>query len=249
MTKIYGKEYFNRVYFAHRGLHDRPSGIPENSMAAFQAAVNSGYGVELDVQLSKDGQVVVFHDDTLQRMCSISGRVDDYDYKDLHKMSLAGTEHTICLFKDILEVLATGTGPLLCELKTGKRNKELCEKTYALLKEYPGVYCIESFDPFIVNWFRKNAPEVYRGQLAQVRSGYPDTLPGFTARLLSVCGLSFLNRPDFIAYEIGPRPGRVINMKNKGHLVFGWTSTDPDDRNKADSDALIFEGYRPDLRF
>lgn len=252
--KIYGRDCFERVYFAHRGLHDRQNGIPENSMGAFRAAVSKGYGVELDVQLSRDGQIVVFHDDTLDRMCGVNGRVDEYTYEELHNMSLLGTEYTICLFSDILDVLAEGSGPLLCELKTGKNNKELCEKTYRLLRSYPGKYCIESFNPFIVKWFLKNAPEVFRGQLAGPAKGYPKSVTKMGAWLLATCRLSFINKPDFIAYEIGRRPKRVLKKRAKGLMIFGWTSRDPDDavatgESFTVDDALIFENYRPELSF
>ena len=132
--KLFDKEKFWHINFAHRGLHDMKKGIPENSLAAFRAAVEAGYGAELDVQLSKDGQVVVFHDDTLKRVCGVEGDVVDYDYEDLRKMSLNGTGETIPLFTEVLKIFEKGIGPLIVELKTGKRNKELCRKTYEILK-------------------------------------------------------------------------------------------------------------------
>ena len=129
--------------FAHRGLHRADKSVPENSLEAFRLAEEAGYGVELDVQLSQDGQVVVFHDDTLDRVCSVHGRVDAFPYEQLRQMSLCGTEQHIPLFSQVLEVFG-GRGPLLVELKTGPRNRELCEKTLALLEGYRGEVCIES---------------------------------------------------------------------------------------------------------
>lgn len=248
MIKLFNKEDFFHIYFAHRGLHDPASGIPENSLAAFRAAVDAGYGAELDVQLSKDGQVVVFHDDTLKRVCGITGKVSDYDYEELQKMQLYGTSETIPLLTDALEIFEKGTGPLIVEIKTGKRNKELCRKTYEILKTYPGVYCVESFNPFIVNWFRKNAPEVFRGQLAEGPGGYPKTIPRLMAHLLSYCRMSFLNKPDFIAYEICRRPKRILKLRDKGILLFAWTSRKPK-VDEAENDAIIFEYYRPALKY
>ncbi len=246
--KLFDKQHFWHVNFAHRGLHDLAKGIPENSLAAFRAAAEAGYGAELDVQLSKDGQVIVFHDDTLQRICGISGKVADYVYEELHKMSLCGTKETISLLTDVLKVFKNGGGPLIVELKTGKRNKELCQKTYELLKRYQGVFCIESFNPFIVNWFKKNAPEFFRGQLAEGPGGYPRSIPRLVAHMLSYCRLSFLNKPDFIAYEICKRPKRIFKLQKKGAMLFAWTSRKPK-VDEAENDAIIFENYRPDLTY
>lgn len=241
------KEQFLHVNYAHRGLHDTGSGIPENSLAAFRAAREAGYGAELDVQLSKDGQVVVFHDDTLDRVCSVYGNVCDFIWDELKDMPLLGTDERIPLFTDVLDVFAGG-GPLIVELKSGKRNNELCEKTYEILKSYPGVYCIESFHPFIVKWFKDNAPEVFRGQLAQPAGEYPDTVSRLSAWLLAGCRLSFLNKPDFIAYENVSRPARVLAKRKKGTLLFAWTSRTPD-VDQTLNDGVIFENYRPALRY
>ena len=138
---------------AHRGLHARDKSIPENSLEAFSLAADMGYGIELDVQLSKDGYVVVFHDDTLDRVCGVHGRVEEYNYSELKKMRLCGTECSIPLFSDVLRLI-NGRRPIICELKNGKRNRELCRKTYDLISAYRGEICIESFNPLIVGWFR-----------------------------------------------------------------------------------------------
>ena len=155
---------FQNVNFAHRGLHSRDKSVPENSLEAFELASRAGYGIELDVQLSKDGQVVVFHDDDLKRVCGVDCRVDERTYAELTELRLCGTEYTVPLFTEVLATVR-GRSPLIVELKRGRRNIELCEKTYALLAEYRGDVCIESFDPFIVAWFRFHAPELLRGQL------------------------------------------------------------------------------------
>ena len=134
------------------------------------------------------------------------------------------------------------------ELKTGPRNTELCEKTRELLRGYPGVFCIESFDPRIVLWFRKNAPEIFRGQLSQPREDYGTSLPALYSRLLADCRFSFLNKPDFIAYKIGTRPARVLRKRGKGILLVGWTSHDAVADSK-DNDSVIFEYCAPPLRY
>ena len=248
MKRLFARKDFFHYYFAHRGLHDIRRGIPENSMAAFRAAAARGYGAELDVQLSRDEQVVVFHDDTLDRVCGVHGNVCDFPLEELQEMRLLGTEERIPLFTEVLAVFRQGGGPLIVELKSGKRNRELCEKTWALLKGYPGVYCVESFDPFIVRWFRKNAPEVIRGQLSQLPWEYRPGQNRFVAWMLGSCRFCFLNRPDFIAYKIGPRPARVLRKRKNGVLLVGWTSHDAE-ADARENDAVIFEGCEPPLTY
>ena len=126
------RSIFRGVNYAHRGLHTRDRSVPENSIPAFRQAAREGYGIELDVQLSRDGQVVVFHDDTLDRVCGVHARVDELSYEELSKLRLCGTEEEIPLFQDVLNSIR-GCEALIVELKNGRRNRELCEKTKALL--------------------------------------------------------------------------------------------------------------------
>ena len=233
--------------FAHRGLHSEDQSVPENSMKAFALAAETGYGMELDVQLSKDGQVVVFHDDTLDRACGVASRVDELDYDELKQLPLFGTDERIPLFSEVL-ALVYGRTPLIVELKTGCRNNELCETTWALLRTYPGAYCIESFHPMIVAWFRFHAPTVLRGQLAQLPADYVRAGRKITEGLL--LGNTLLNvaaRPQFIAYRIGPKPACVRFAEALGAMPVGWTSHSRD--SEAGRDAVIFEYYMPDVRY
>lgn len=171
MRKI-DKSVFTHVNYAHRGLHDIKNGIPENSLAAFRLSAEAGYGTEFDIQLSRDGQVVVFHDDNLKRVCGVDARVDSLDYDELKKLRLLGTDEYIPLFTEVLDVFRGTTAPLIVELKTGRRNDELCDKAIKILSGFDGNFCIESFNPFIVNRFRKKAPHICRGQLASEISDY-----------------------------------------------------------------------------
>ena len=246
--RMFAPSDFRGLFYAHRGLYDNLHGVPENSLPAFRAAAEKGYGVELDVQLSSDGQVVVFHDDTLDRVCGVHGNVIDYSLAELRQMKLLDTEETIPLFTEVLDVLSQGAGPVIVELKSGKRNNELCEKTRELLRGYSGVYCVESFDPGIVNWFRKNAPEIIRGQLAMPADHYAAGTNPLLARLLAGCRFSFLNRPDFIAYQVVPRPERVLRMRKKGVLLIGWTSHDYK-KDAKENDGVIFESCTPPIRY
>ena len=246
--RMFDPSVFKGVFYAHRGLYDNQGGIPENSLPAFRAAAEKGYGVELDVQLSSDGAVVVFHDDTLDRVCGVHGNVVDFSLAELQRMKLLDTEEVMPLFTDVLDVLSRGAGPLIVELKSGKRNDDLCEKTRELLQAYPGVYCVESFDPNIVTWFKKNAPDIVRGQLAMPEEYYAAGVNRLLRRLLAGCRFSFLNRPDFIAYRIGPRPARVLRKREKGVLLIAWTSRDFA-KDAKENDGVIFEACTPPLKY
>lgn len=228
---------------AHRGLHSRDKVIPENSIEAFRQAVEHGYGVELDVQLSKDGHVVVFHDDTLDRVCGVHAKVCEKNYSELRNMSLCGSEYGVPLFTDVLDVMG-GKEPIICELKTaGKNNRELCEKTYDILSNYKGDVCIESFDPRIVTWFRRNAPDLLRGQLAGPTRSYKGEQSLPMAFMLSHLAFNFMARPQFVAYKIGYQTLGAKLAYLLGAMKICWTSHEP--RNEKGKDTVIFEFYKP----
>jgi len=241
---------FEHRTFAHRGLYEKDQTVPENSLAAFRAAAEAGYGVELDVQLTRDKQIVVFHDDTLLRACGVDARVDAYSFEELQQMRLFGTEHTIPLFSEVLDTIA-GRIPMIVELKTGGDVGTLCRLTREMLLTYGGAYCVESFDPHIVRWFYRNAPEVLRGQLSeQMRysiKGLPWHLSFVASRLLMNC----LTHPQFIAYRVGKKPLLVRLSEAMGAMRVAWTARPEDDHDKLTQqyDAIIFEHYRPPLTY
>ena len=234
---FYGKN------IAHRGLYQKDQSIPENSLPAFAKTVEAGYGMELDVQLSRDGRVVVFHDDDLKRVCGVDKRVDELDYAELQKLRLCGTDEKIPLFDEVLATVG-GKTPIIVELKTGKRNGELCQKTLAALRAYKGDTCIESFDPTIVAWFRKHAPDIYRGQLAQLPKEYRKVgKSALVSFLLGTCALNIVARPNFIAYRIGRKALSVHLAELLGATRVAWTSHDEAVERKFD--VVIFEHYLP----
>lgn len=239
------KKQMNGRNYAHRGLHTEDRTIPENSLEAFEAAADKGYGIELDVRLTKDGRVVVFHDDTLERVCGINKRVDELTYAELKELKLYGTEQTIPQFVQVLETV-NGRSPLIVELKPGKDRIELCEKTKAILAEYKGEACIESFDPFVVAWFRKNSPNTVRGQLSMPMKMYKGMNP-MLKFMLSRCLFNCITRPHFIAYKIGLRPLAVHFSELMGAMKVGWTSHEV--KNEDKRNAVIFEFYNPEVRF
>ena len=233
--------------FAHRGLYDNDEGIPENSLAAFGRAADAGYGIELDVRLTRDGETVVFHDDTLERICGVASRVDELDYADIKKLGLCGTDERIPLFSDVLKLIDRRV-PIIVEIKNGRRNNELCSKTLAVLNEYGGETCIESFNPLIVAWFRRHAPQVFRGQLSQPPEFYKsEGISKTTGFLLGNLFLNVLARPHFIAYRIGKKPITVRFAEALGAVRIAWTSHDED--NEKAFDAVIFEHYLPGRYF
>jgi len=232
--------------FAHRGLHRMDKSVPENSLAAFEAAAQRGYGVELDVRLTGDGKVVVFHDDELDRICGVPGKVECLGWEYLKTLRLCGTQERIPLLEDALSVIK-GRSPDIVELKRGRNNRLLCEKTLAILRRYDGPCCIESFDPFIVRWFRKNAPDVLRGQLSCSMDRFKEETSWIKAFLISNVLTNFLSRPQFLAYRIGKKPLLARLCELMGAMKVAWVSRDW--RSERNNDAVIFEFYRPRTRF
>lgn len=188
------------VHYAHRGLHDNHSDAPENSMKAFQKAVDAGYGIEMDIQLTKDKIPVVFHDETLNRMCGVEGKVWEFTFEELQKLTLAESEERIPKFEEVL-ALVGGKVPLIVEYKLDVPSTEVCEIADPMLQAYNGIYCIESFHPFAVKWYREHRPEVIRGQLSQDFSKQEKYKGKFVFWLLSNLLTNVLTRPDFIAYN------------------------------------------------
>lgn len=234
--------------YAHRGLHDQKNAAPpENSMAAFAAAIEAGYGMELDINLTTDDQVVVFHDDNLKRICGVDKRVADCSWEELQALRLSGTEHRIPLFSELL-ALVDGRAPLVVELKATKRNAALCEKAAAMLDAYKGPYCIESFHPGIVAWFKKNRPEVVRGQLAAgIREYGKQTF--LQKLILSAMLANVWARPHFAAYRHEDSHGRLRLklFRMMGGKLVAWTVRGTDDVGWCERffNAIIFEYFRP----
>lgn len=236
-----GMEALRGWAYAHRGLHG--SGIPENSMAAFRKALASGYGIELDIHLLRDGNLAVIHDSLLNRTTGQAGHIEDLCTEDLAKYPLEGTAETIPEFMDVL-TLYQGKAPLIVELKPENGNHAaLAEAACQMLSSYQGPYCIESFDPRCVQWLRKNRPEIIRGQLTEnftkSRSDLSDSLKFILTHNL----LNFTTLPDFIAYRFDHRNDSLTTSLCR-HLWKAqgvtWTL-----RSQADFDTAVKEGWLP----
>ena len=243
------KPYCGGAKFAHRGLYTADQTVPENSIPAFDAAARAGYGIELDIQLTADGQIVVFHDDNLKRMCGIDKDVVELTLDELQTLRLAGTKEKIPLFSDVLATVK-GRVPLIVELKNTRHGAQLCQKALELLRKYCGEFCIESFNPYIVRWFRFYAPDIYRGQLVSTFGKMKKELGGITAFVLSNVLLNTAARPQFIAYD---KAGRSLSVR-LSHLMGAdkivWTMQGTDDTAAMirKNDAVIFEHWTPDDR-
>lgn len=227
-------------YYAHRGLHCQ--GVPENSMAAFRAAKNAGYGIELDIHLMKDGNLAVIHDHSLKRTAVVDVAIEDLTASELNAYRLEGTEEKIPLLRQVLD-LFNGEAPLIVELKSTVDNyAALCEAACDMLSSYSGLYCIESFDPRCVAWLRKNRENVIRGQLTEnfFRSG--NDLPFYLKFALRHQLLNVISRPDFVAYRYTDRKtlSNFICRKLWGVQGVAWTI-----RTQADFDNAVREGWIP----
>ncbi len=233
--------------YAHRGLFDNKT-LPENSLGAYRAAMEHGFGIELDVQLTADGEVVVFHDYTLTRMCGKNEKITDLTLAALRKERLLGTEYTVPTLREVLK-LVNGRVPLLIELKGESTDDSLCWVLAPILDSYAGDYCIESFNPMLLRWFKRHRPDVVRGQLVtnlmkEKREG--NRVLNFA---LSHLLLNLLSRPDFIACNGRFQRDFVVWLC---HTVFGaplflWTVRHPEAMqiNRRHGIFSIFEGFVP----
>ncbi len=234
-------------YYAHRGLHK--AGVPENSMAAFRAAKDAGYGIELDVHLMSDGNLAVIHDSSLKRTAGADVTIEELTIEELERYRLEGTDERIPLFSQVLE-LYNGEAPLIVELKTYKGNHAaLCEAACNTLQDYKGAYCIESFDPRCVAWLRKNRPEVIRGQLTENFFRSKGKLPAILKFVMKHQLLNVFTRPDFVAYRFADRKtlSNFLCRKIWGIQGVSWTIRNEDDFRQAlkENWIPIFEDFEP----
>ena len=243
-----GMEALKGWSYAHRGLHG--NGVPENSMAAFRAALDAGYGIELDVHLLADGNLAVMHDSLLNRTTGRAGRIEDLTTEQLKEYTLEGTDETIPEFRDLLALYA-GRAPLIVELKSVDGNHaQLTETVCNMLKDYPGPYCLESFDTRCITWLKKNRPELIRGQLAYRYVGTRIDMPDYLKFLLTHNLLNFLSVPDFVAYRYCDRqctPTNDICRKLWKAQGVTWTLKTREEYDTAVAEGWlpIFEGFRP----
>jgi glycerophosphoryl diester phosphodiesterase len=229
-------ERLGAVPFAHRGLHG--SDRPENSRAAFQAAIGEGHGIELDVRASIAGFAFVFHDEKLDRLTGETGYLRDRDFDEVERIRLKGNSETIPELTEVLR-LVRGRAPLLIEVKArGPEYHQLCYHVASSLQEYPGPIGIMSFDPRVGHWFAIHYPAFLRGLVVteERKKGWK----GRIERLLSL----WWARADFLAYDIRDLPSRfAAAARRRGLPVYTWTVRTEADRARAaaHADQIIFE--------
>ena len=239
------KKFKSRLY-AHRGLHNEDRA--ENSISAFKAAVDAGYGIELDIRLSKDGKLVVFHDDTLDRVCDREGKVIDFTAEELADFKLNGTNDGVPLFSDVL-ALVDGKVPLLVEIKENPGDSAVSKAACEMLKEYKGDFIVESFNPLSLKTVKENMPEITRGLLSHRYYEYEQYRKPLYFALQALL-LNFLCRPAFIAYD--HRHAKAFGLRFiRGFFdvpTLAWTVRSAEEEaiaRKNGFDGIIFENYLP----
>ncbi len=242
-------ENFKDKMYAHRGLHNGERA--ENSMSAFKAAVDHGYGIELDIRLSKDGELVVFHDDTLNRVCGVEGKVIDFTAEELSRLSLAGTGEGIPLFSDVLKTV-DGRVPLLVEIKENPGDKSVSLAACRMLSEYKGAYIVESFNPLSLRTVKKTDRKIVRGVLSEKFYQHKEYRKPMYL-VLQLLLLNFLARPAFIAFEHTHHKAFSLRFCRFFFKVptLAWTVRSAEAESEARQngfDGIIFEGYIPDRK-
>ncbi len=234
------------VDFAHRGLWNEI--YPENSLAAFMMAVNHGFGIELDIQLSKDKKIMVFHDYDLKRMCGVDKKLSELTFDELREFRLLGTEYVIPTLAEVLRAV-DGKVPLLIELKGEDGNTELCKRSAAMLDKYSGAFCVESFNPLLLSWFKSFRPRYARGQLVTADAKPKKRGGAIIGFALSHLLLNVLSRPDFIAVNGKMRNRPVIYFCKRLFKVkiFVWTVKNKKDYEmcRREGSFSIFERFLP----
>lgn len=236
-------EELKRAPIAHRGYFNEV--YPENSLGAMQRAVDNNFSIELDIQLTKDNKVVVFHDNDLKRMCGVDKMVKELTYDEIKELSLLDTNATVPLFSEVLDIVA-GKVFLVVELKSVSGTQEkLVDLAIEMLNKYEGKFVVQSFDPRLVKQFRTKAPNYIRGQLVSDMKG--DTnYSKLVSFLVKNIYTNVLSKPHFVNTHYDHYPRR-IKAWHKKHTTICYTVRDeklyPEMLKKYD--AVIFEGFDP----
>ncbi len=234
--------------YAHRGLHDNKGIAPENSLKAFHLAVEQGYGIELDVQLTKDMVPIIFHDRNLQRACGVAYKVTELTYEEISKYALFYSKEKIPTLKQVLKVVNSKV-PIIIELKAPLITTKLCKVVADTLMDYKGVYCIQSFNTLALIWYKKHLPGVVRGQLSTdfLREKITGNL--LQHLLIKYLLLNFLAKPDFIAYHHVYKDSLSFTLCRKLYKVksVAWTIQTQEQYDKSGKyyDLFIFDSFIP----
>ena len=206
-------KFLKETIIAHRGVHNEKD-IIENSLEAFKEAVNKNYIIELDVHFLKDGEVVVFHDDNIERMTGINKNLKDCTYDEIRNIKLLNKNTYIPKFSDVLK-LVDGKVPILIELKNDNKVGLLESSLVQILKKYNGKYAVQSFNPLSIMWFKNNYPNIIRGQLVcKFKNKKMDNIKKF---ILKTMFFNIITNPDFISHSVDDLSYKEVNKikKNK----------------------------------
>ena len=218
-SKNYETPWLLNKPIAHRGLHN--DAIAENSIKSFENAINNKMTIELDVHMTKDNKVVVFHDRNLKRMTGLDKNIDECSYEEIKGLTLKDSIEKIPTFEEVLKFVNEKTS-LLIEIKNEGKVGTLEEEVKKELQNYKGEYAVQSFNPFVLEWFKKNDPEVLRGQL--VGSFKNEDMNGLKKFVLKNMLLNFKSRPNFIACEFKEGNKKFIDKQNvNGVPSICWT--------------------------
>lgn len=232
--------------YAHRGLHDGNHTVFENSMEAFRRAADAGYGIELDVQLTLDGALVVHHDGDTARVCGVPAAIGQTHYDALPRLPDGSP---VPLLADVLALVA-GRVPLIVEIKPYGSPEANAAAALSLLKDYRGPYCVESFHPMAVRYFRKTAPGIVRGQLAMGGRRDPAEAGVAVHIALKYLLVNALARPHFVAYQSASDQNLSMWLMKRlfRPLLVAWTlrSQPALDRARKAYQMNIFELFTPD---
>jgi len=231
---------------AHRGLHTKDQRIPENSLLAFKRALEKGYAIELDVNLTKDSVVVAFHDYSLKRICGDDRNIDEITYHELKDLTLFHTKETVSTLKEVIECVH-GKVPLLIELKPHGHVKNLCRETMNILNNYMGRYALFSFNPKVCYTLKKDYPHVIRGQISEYFKDNKQ-MNKLSRYLMKSMFFNRFTKPDFISYGINDLPNKYLDKyKKKGLTIISYAAKNQDeyDRVKSFYDNVVFEYFEP----
>jgi glycerophosphoryl diester phosphodiesterase len=244
-----GLDWLTARPVAHRGLHDASAGVIENTASAVSAALAADYAIEVDLRITRDGEAMVHHDETLGRLDEGEGRLDRMDAADLSAVRFKATSDRMMRLADLLDLVA-GRSALFLELKSRfDRDRRLSARTAEVLQSYAGPVAVMSFDPYQIDAIRQYAPGLPRGLVAQ-RTYWGEQKPGSGGRdKLAYVRRGLRSRPHFLAYQVGdlPAPAPLMARYLLGLPLLTWTVRSPDDRRRAErwADQMIFEGFRP----
>lgn len=223
--------FLKNTLIAHRGYHDKKQGIPENSIAAFKRAIRYGYTIELDVHLTKDDKLVVFHDDSLKRVCGVRKIIEECTYNELLKYNLFDTKYKIPLLEEVIKLVEGKVG-LLIETKTSKFDGKLESQLSKLMDNYDGLFAIQSFNPISILWFKKNRKNYIRGLLSSDFK-HDKSMSDLRKNLAKSVVADIILKADFISYDIKALPNSYIETKRKSKLILGWTIRTKEDYDKS----------------